>query len=356
MIAVAAAFFFAVYRGRPQATPTGVEASRVTDAWVDAVHERARAGYFLVVRGTHPGDQVVAAASAATLTHAALYDPERDEVIEAVGKGVLRTPLRELLAQAHRLQIVRPEGHDEAAGREAVRRARSRVGYEYDWLGTVGLQSDRRYYCTELAVWAWRGRERGAMPSGVIHPEHMERHGEVVFDSGPRVETGPVAELSRDLHGRFAAVMSDARGVDHAARVTPTLYRGGVPDAEGVEWLKSVGVRTLVNLRPSTDEQEGALVQAAGMRYVHLPVAVSGLPTSDQIRAFFEIVEDPASAPVYVHCRRGVDRTGAMVALYRVQAQGWSHADALAEMEWFGARGLFDDLRRFVGTYTVTSR
>src|SRR5262245_5521405 len=86
-----ALLFFTVYRGRPQMTPVGEQASRVTDAWIDAVHTQAKNGYWLVVRGTHVGDQAVAASSGATLTHAALYDAEHETVIEAVGKGVIET-------------------------------------------------------------------------------------------------------------------------------------------------------------------------------------------------------------------------------------------------------------------------
>ena len=355
-LAIAAAVFFTVYRGRPESTPTGVEASRVTDEWVRVVTEEAGPGYWLVVRGTHVGDQVVAAGSAAAFTHAAVFDAERTEVIEAVGKGVLRSPLRELLAQSHRLQIVRPAEYDEAKGRDAVERARSRVGHAYDWLGTLGLQSDRRFYCSELAIWAWRARERAGMPSGVIHPEHMARYGEVVFDSGPRERRDVALALSDDLRTRMATVIEGTRGVDYAARVTPALYRGGVPDEEGVEYLKSIGIRTVVNLRHYHGESEGELVRAAGMRYERIPLESTDAPEPEQVARFFEIATDPAAAPVYVHCLHGVDRTGTMIALYRMELEGWSNTDALTEMEWFGAHGLLHDLRHYVGAYSPTGR
>lgn len=90
--------FFTVYEGAPLPKPVGLAASRLTDEWLATLRERAQHGYWIVVRGTHIGDQVVAAGSAAELTHAAVYDRERDEIIEAVGTGVTRTPLRELIA------------------------------------------------------------------------------------------------------------------------------------------------------------------------------------------------------------------------------------------------------------------
>ena len=342
-----------IYRGRPEPTPLGNTASRVTDRWIEAVHERAEAGYWIVIRGTHIGDQFVAAASAGALTHAAVYDEERDEVVEAVGKGVIRTPLRELLSQAHRLVLIRPRDFTAEEGRAAVERARSRLGHDYDWLGTVGAQSDRSFYCTELALDAFRARERGWMPEGVIHPEHMEEHGEIVFDSTRRRDDAARIEaIGDDLLARFASSIEGARGVDYAAQVAPGIYRGGAPDAEGVEWLKSIGIRTVVSLRHYHGSSEARLVRAAGMRYEQIRLESTDAPEPEQLEAFFRVVTDPDNQPVYVHCLHGVDRTGTMIALYRMEIQGWNNADALAEMEWFGAHGLLHDLRRFVGAYT----
>jgi len=348
----AASFGIAYALGFYQPTPVGTEASRLTDRWSEVVHERAQDGYWIVVRGTHIGDQVVAEGSAAELTHAAVYDAERGDIIEAVGSGVSSGPIRELLAQSHRFLIIRPRDWTEEEGRLAVERARSHIGYDYDFLGTVGVQSDRRFYCTELCIDAYRARERGWMPAGVIHPEHMERYGEIVYDSGERPRVDAVAVLDEQLRGRFARTMDQVSGVDYAALVAPGIYRGGAPDAQGVEWLASIGVRTVVNLRHFHGRSEGAIVRAAGMRYAWIPLASTDAPEPEQVERFMSIVTDPEAQPVYVHCLHGVDRTGAMIAVYRMRVQGWSNSDALAEMEHFGADGLLHDLRRFVGAYT----
>ncbi len=185
-IAIVAVVFVTAYPGRPELAPAGDDAERVTERWLDVVHERAEDGYWLVVRGTHPGDQVVAAATAGTLTHAAVFDRERDEVIEASGEGVHRTPVHDLVAEAFRLLIIRPRDYTEEEGHAAVRRARTRVGAAYDWLGTVGAQTDERFYCTELALDAYRARDRGWHLPPVVHPRQMATFGRVVFDSGAR--------------------------------------------------------------------------------------------------------------------------------------------------------------------------
>jgi len=352
VVAVAAVLNF---RGRPERAPVGLVASLRTDAWIAEVHGKARAGYWLAVRGTHPSDQLVAAMTAAELTHVALYDAERDEVIEAVGRGVLRTPLRELLAHARRLQIIRPRGYTDEAGRAAVAHAATRVGSSYDFLGTVGLPQERTYYCSELAIEAWRGRERGLV-EGVLHPERMHELGEVVFDSGMQRDDDVAIAIAAELRARFARLAADARGVDYAAEVAPAILRGGVPDEQGIAWLRARGVKTVVSLRHYHGEREGEAVRAAGMRYEQIRLESTDAPEPEQIARFLEIVTDPAAQPVYVHCLHGVDRTGTMIAIYRMEIEGWPASDALAEMEHFGAHGLLHDLRRSVGAYTPTGR
>ena len=351
---VGAGLFFAFYAGRPEAPPVGTAASRQTDRWLQLIREQGQPGYWIVVRGTHPGDQVVAAATAARLTHAALLDREHEEVIEAVGRGVSVGPLRELIAQAMRVQLIAPRDYTPERGRAAVARARSRVGSGYDWLGTVGLQSDRSYYCTELCADAYDARAQGWMPSSVLHPEHMARYGKVLFDSGMRDRSSELAELDAALRARLATVLPEAKGVDYAAQVAPGLFRGGMPDDVGVQWLRERGIRTVINLRHYHGDSEGELVRAAGMRYERIPLESTDAPEPEQVRRFLEIVRDPSAQPVYVHCLHGVDRTGTMIAVYRMAIDGWSNSDALAEMEHFGAHDILHDLRRFVATYRPT--
>ena len=43
------------------------------------------------------------------------------------------------------------------------------------------------------------------------------------------------------------------------------------------------------------------------------------------------ILEDGSTGPVFVHCKRGADRTGAVIAAYRIDHDGWDNARALRE-------------------------
>jgi len=331
--------------GVPVKKPTGPAAEAQTDAWMQTIRDKADHGAWLVVRGTHVGDQTVAALTAAKLSHAAVLDKENQEVIEAVSAGVRVTPLRALLAQAHRIQIVRPAGWTPEAGRAAVERARSYVGKKYDWLGLVAAQDDQRFYCTELAVDCYDGRKAGWKVGPIIYPAAMASLGTVVFDSGPRSEDGVAIEP------RLARKIPGARGISYVAEVAPGLYRGGQPDADGVAWLKSIGVKTIVNLRHYHGDTEKKRVEGAGLRYERIALESSDAPTPEQVARFLTLVRDPSLRPMYVHCAHGVDRTGAMMSVYRMEEEGWTNAEAYAEMEYFGAHKIWLDLRTFVRKY-----
>lgn len=188
----AAAVFalFAAASGCTGLEPTlrqeGPAAERETASWREALLARGRSGDWLVIRGYHPADHLVAGTTNEPLTHAAIFDLDVEEVIEAVAPVVRAVPLRTFLEGSHRVVLLRPFGSTPETGREAVLRARGRLGAAYDFLGTVGAPSEERLYCSELCAWAI-GMEvdrKGARK--VLHPSRMDAYATVLFDSGRR--------------------------------------------------------------------------------------------------------------------------------------------------------------------------
>ena len=148
----------------------------------------------------------------------------------------------------------------------------------------------------------------------------------------------------------FAARME---GVENLARITPTLYRGAQPDAAGFTKLKEMGIKTVISFRSYHTEKKD--VEAAGMTAVQIPVQAdvfgSTPPTDEQIRLFFTTALDPAKQPVYFHCAHGKDRTGTIGALWRIEVDGWTNAEAIEEMQAFGYHDIYKDLIEFVRGY-----
>jgi tyrosine-protein phosphatase SIW14 len=125
-------------------------------------------------------------------------------------------------------------------------------------------------------------------------------------------------------------------GLPNLGQVTPALYRGAQPTTKGFENLAKMGVNIVVDLR---DGPEGKLeekeVTQSGMQFVAIPWEC-GKPKDDDFAKFLTVLRDNADKKIFVHCHMGVDRTGMMIAAYRMNEQGWTAAEALREMRAFG--------------------
>lgn len=147
--------------------------------------------------------------------------------------------------------------------------------------------------------------------------------------------------------------------IDRFHRVDDRMSRGAQPDAEGFRHLRDLGVRTVINFREEADairtgEQE--MVESLGMRYVNLPIKDGNFFTwyrripEETVRRFFAIL-NTEPGPYFVHCRRGTDRTGAMVAFYRMAHNGWDASRAREEAGAVGMRFWYRGLRRQISAF-----
>lgn len=140
-------------------------------------------------------------------------------------------------------------------------------------------------------------------------------------------------------------------GLPNLGQVTPALFRGGQPKKEGYAKLKELGIEIVVNLRDEAEEiaAERLVVEQNGMRFVSIPWNARRGPNDRQVAEFLELVRANPERKIFVHCKAGKERTGVMVAAYRIAAQGWSVPPALDEMEFFGIRGFwFPKLKKYI--------
>lgn len=141
--------------------------------------------------------------------------------------------------------------------------------------------------------------------------------------------------------------------IDNFGQVDDHYYRGGQPKNQDFADLAAAGVKTVINLIDGTDANEKAMVEAAGMRYVAIPMTTHVVPTPAQLAEFLKDVTDPSNQPVFVHCIGGRHRTGVMTAVYRMAVKGWDSTRAFAEMKdyKFGADFLHPEFKKFVFAY-----
>ena len=126
-----------------------------------------------------------------------------------------------------------------------------------------------------------------------------------------------------------------AQGVANLAEVTPHLYRGAQPQRGGLESLKNLGVDTIIDLRLTGADREGKDARNLGMDFVALPWHCL-FPKDEATAKFMKYLRDHPDKKIFVHCRYGDDRTGMMIAAYRMAVEGWTAEEARKEMNAFG--------------------
>ncbi len=137
-----------------------------------------------------------------------------------------------------------------------------------------------------------------------------------------------------------------APGIPNFHQVNEHVYRGAQPRHEGWDSLAKLGVKTVIDLRDSSVKEQHE-VEAAGMRYISIPLAGLGAPPADKVTKLLALLNDSPD-PVFVHCRRGADRTGTIIACYRIQHDGWSNDKALQEAKSFGMAGIEVAMQHYV--------
>ena len=154
---------------------------------------------------------------------------------------------------------------------------------------------------------------------------------------------------------------TDAEGADDYPelpkihQISERLYRGAQPRRGGIRRLTELGINTVINLRGAgahtrADEAEA---RSFGLNYFNIPLPVWGRPNDADVRRVMEIINAPESGRVFVHCKDGVDRTGMIVALYRISRESWSTEMATAEARSFGMRSHQYWMRDYISDFQV---
>jgi tyrosine-protein phosphatase SIW14 len=142
-----------------------------------------------------------------------------------------------------------------------------------------------------------------------------------------------------------------SKGLPNFGRVSDNLYRGGQPTSDGFKALHAMGVGIVVNLRDDRAEMavEKGEVESLGMKSVEIPWSANHEPSSAQIVEFLDLVRANPDVKIFVHCRRGADRTGVMIASYRIAVEHKPVGEAVSEMHRYHYDWLFrPQLKRYI--------
>jgi protein tyrosine/serine phosphatase len=153
------------------------------------------------------------------------------------------------------------------------------------------------------------------------------------------------------LPGCWAATAEDPKILPNFQIVNDNVFRGAQPTDEGIKRLAERGVKTVIDLRLPSEHSithEKEVVESSGMRFVNVPMRGLMAPTDDQLYGVLRILNDSKQWPVFVHCRRGADRTGTVLACYRISHDNWNNQKALEEAKAYGISIFERAMRSFI--------
>jgi protein tyrosine/serine phosphatase len=147
--------------------------------------------------------------------------------------------------------------------------------------------------------------------------------------------------------------------LEHTKRLRPVvegkLYRSGCLTANGFrDAIVSLKIKTVISFWDedpdpllhgsrfdATAIRESDLCKNLGVDYKFifvslLPDSSAGKEIPKAVDEFLKVMDDESSYPVLIHCKAGLHRTGVMAAIYRMEYDGWSRADAMRELRAHG--------------------
>ncbi|MBC7909805.1 MAG: tyrosine-protein phosphatase [Pyrinomonadaceae bacterium] len=141
-------------------------------------------------------------------------------------------------------------------------------------------------------------------------------------------------------------------------QINENLYRGAQPKSGGIEKLVELGIKTIINLRDDDERalSEGREAQAAGLRYFNVPLARQARPTDAQVEQVLSLINAAENQPVFIHCKRGSDRTGTIIAVYRIEHDGWMEEEAREEAERHGMFWWKIQMKSYIRGYVRRSK
>jgi len=187
----------------------------------------------------------------------------------------------------------------------------------------------------------------------------MSRHHVKIDDSSMQLQATFLGRRSAAI--LFAAAFGSAafagspamQGIGNFHKVDDHVYRGAQPSSEGFHALAKLGIKIVVDLREPGErsQSEEKLVTGEGMQYVPVPMQGMHAPPDESVIRVLNLLEDTTTGPVFVHCMRGADRTGNVIACYRIEHDHWQNERALAEARSLGMSRFEKAIQHYVLKY-----
>ena len=129
-------------------------------------------------------------------------------------------------------------------------------------------------------------------------------------------------------------------------KVNDSIYRCEQPDSLGFTIINSLGIKSVLNLR--TTHKDNKRIHKLPLQLYNVKMSAEQITDDDMIRALW-ILKNSAK-PIVVHCAHGSDRTGAVLAMYRIIFQNWTKEQAINEMKngGYGFHKLYFNIAQYI--------
>jgi protein tyrosine phosphatase (PTP) superfamily phosphohydrolase (DUF442 family) len=165
---------------------------------------------------------------------------------------------------------------------------------------------------------------------------------------------GAIFSLAASLTLASAGATPQSENLPNFQKVDDHVYRGAQPTNSGFKDLAELGIKTVVDLRDigeHSQADERKVVTDLGMRYISIPMQGMSTPKNEQVAAVLRLLNDTTGEPVFVHCKRGADRTGTVIAVYRISHDSWENKRALSEAKSYGMSVFERAMQHYVTDY-----
>ncbi|MCB8563625.1 dual specificity protein phosphatase family protein [Fusobacterium ulcerans] len=152
------------------------------------------------------------------------------------------------------------------------------------------------------------------------------------------------------------AIPIKVQGADNFYKVSETLFRSEQPTEDGMKNIEAFGIGTVISLRSRQKDVE--LAKNTELNLIHVSMRAWNPKYEDAVKVmYFLNPNNPETnkKPILIHCYHGADRTGMMVALYRMVYQNWEREEALDEMlnGGYGYHSMWKDIVAFIKTVDI---
>lgn len=138
-------------------------------------------------------------------------------------------------------------------------------------------------------------------------------------------------------------------------QISDFLYRSEQPLKQQGQTLHQLGINTIISLRSRNKTVQE--FQDQSFNIIHVPIHTWAIDREDVLATMQALKQaQQQNHKVLIHCYHGSDRTGTMVAMYRIFFENWSIDDAVQEMKYgsYGFHPIWVNIDRLFNAENIT--